>query len=87
MKKKTYVVGKTEHDFGCPVPPGRHVFGHEALVSGSLGGSASRSVASREPEVADFEFAVGIHEEISRLEIPMKHVGGMDVFQAAESLV
>jgi hypothetical protein len=87
MMKEAHVVGETEHDFRRSVPSGRHVFRHEALVAGGLGGSASRGVPSGEPKITDLELAVRIDQEISRLEIPMEDVGRMDIFQAAESLI
>lgn len=75
----TYVVGETQHDFRSAVPTRGHVFRHEALVSSRLGGATTRCVPSRKAKVADLQFAVGIHEEVSRLEITMQHVCGVDI--------
>ena len=76
---QTHVVGEAQHDFRSAVPSGGHVFRHEALVSGRLGGTATRRITSCKAEITDLEFAVGIHEEVSRLEIPMQHVCRVDI--------
>ena len=76
---QTHIVGETQHDFRSAVPSGGHVFRHEALVSGRLGGSTTRRVTSRKAEITDLQFAVGIHEEVSWLEIPMQHVCRVDI--------
>lgn len=56
----TYIVCETQHNFWSAVPSSRDVFRHEALASRCPGGSAPRSVPSRQPKVADLEPRVGI---------------------------
>jgi len=69
------VVGETKHDFRRTVPSGGDIFRHETLVSGSLRGTATRGVSSRESKVTNLELTVGIDQEVSWLEIAMKDVG------------
>ena len=56
-----------------------------------MGASACRTtaggVASCQAKVADLEFAVGIDEKVTRLEVAVKNVGGVDVFETTESLI
>lgn len=85
--KEAHIICKTQHNFRRSVPPGCHVFRHETLVPGSPGGSTSRSVPPRESKITNLEIAVSIDEKISWLEVPMKDIGGMYIFQAAKGLV
>jgi hypothetical protein len=39
----------------------------------------SRLEASREPKVANLQLAIGVDEQISRLEIAMQDIGRVDV--------
>ena len=77
---KTHVIRKAEHDLRCAVPPRRDVLGHETLLLRLV-------EPAREPEIADLELAVRVHEQIARLEIAVQHVGRVDVFETAERLV
>lgn len=43
--------------------------------------------ASCQAKVADFELAVGIHQQIAWLQIAMEDIGGVDVLQTAKDLV
>ena len=76
----THVVRKAKHDLGGTIPPRRNVLGHKALLLGLI-------KPPREPKIANFELAVRIHEQVSRLEIAVEHVGRVDIFQAAQRLV
>jgi len=76
----THIIRKAEHDLGRAVPPRRDVLGHEALLLRLV-------EPAREPEIANLEFAVRVHEQVAGLEIAVQHVGRVDVFQAAERLV
>lgn len=63
-----------QHDFWGAVPSRRHVFRHEPCFSaGWLGGLDG----SRETEIADFEIAVGVEEEVGGFEIAVDDIGGM----------
>ena len=76
---QTHVVGETQHDFRSAIPSSGHVFRHEALVSGRLGGATARYVTSRKTEITDLESAVGIHQEVSRLDVPVQYVCRVDI--------
>ena len=80
MANTTHVIRKAEHDLRRAVPPRRDVLGHEALLLRLI-------EPAREPEIANLEFAVRVHEQVAGLEIAVQHVGRVDVFQAAERLV
>jgi len=76
------VVGETQHNFWRSIPSSGNIFSHEALVGTSLGvGTSPGGVASGETEVADFELAVGINQEVTRLEITMDDVRRMNVLR------
>ena len=76
----THVVRKAEHDLGGAIPPRRDILGHKALLLRLI-------EPTREPKIAYFEFAVRVHEQVSRLEVAVEHVSGVDIFQAAQRLV
>jgi hypothetical protein len=40
-----------------------------------------------EPEIANLELAVCVHEQVARLEVTVEHIGGVDIFQTAQRLV
>lgn len=73
---------EAEHDLRGAVPPRCDVFGHVACVFLWIDGEAAG-----EAEVADLEFAVGIDEQVARLQISVQDVRGVDVLQAAQDLV
>jgi hypothetical protein len=87
MPQKAHVVCKTQHNFGCSVPSSSDVLRHESLATSGLGSTAIRAVASSQTKIADLEFAVGVDEEIPRLEITVENVGGVDVLEPAEGLI
>jgi hypothetical protein len=76
----TYIIRKAKHDLRRAVPPRRDVLGHEALL-------LSLVEPAREPEIANLELAIRVHEQVTRLEIAMQHVGRVNVFQTAECLI
>ena len=85
---RAHVVGETQHDLGGSVPPGGNVFGHETLVRTALcAGTPTRSVPSRKAEVADFELTVRINQEVTRLEVTMNNVSGVNVLETAKGLI
>ena len=71
------VVGGVEQQLRGAVPPCHHVLRHHV----ALGGGA------RQPEVADLEVAVGVQQQVAGLEVPVDHVGGVDVLEPAKDLV
>ena len=84
----THVVSKTQHDLWRSIPPSSNVFSHETLVGTSLGvGPSPRRVSSCETEVADLELTVGVDQEVTRLEVTMNDVGGVNVLETAKGLI
>lgn len=78
MHEVTNVVGEAQHDLWGTIPPGGDVLGHEALVSGSFGRwrlPTRRCVSTGQTKVADFELAIGIDEQVTRLKVTVEHVG------------
>ncbi len=68
---------KREHNFRRAVPSCRDVFGHEAGVVLDVGCGAS------ETEVADFEIAVGVEEEVRGFQVAVQDVGAVHGFEGA----
>ena len=60
-----------EHDLRCSVVSRRDVAGH------------LRVLYTRQAEVADFEVAVFVDEDVGGFEIAVDDAGGVDVFEAA----
>lgn len=73
-----------QHDLGRAVPPGRYVFGHEASLATVRLGRLGRP---REPKVADFDVAVGVQEQVRRLEVAVDHVGRVQRLDRPEGLI
>lgn len=72
------VVAAGEQKLWGPVPPCHDVFGHELLLVGP---------GARQTKVADLEVAVGVDEEVARLQVPVQHVGRVDEAEPPEDLV
>jgi hypothetical protein len=51
------------------------------LVTGVPAGTTTGSEATGETKVTDLELAVSIDEQVSRLEIPMENVGGVNILE------
>ena len=86
----THIICKAEHDLWRTIPPRRDILCHEALVRSVLGGALAVScgaVPTRKPKVTNLELTVRIHEQVTRLEIAVEHVRGVDVLEPAERLV
>ena len=83
----THIICKAQHDFRCPVPPGRDILSHEPLIACRFRCAATRRIPSCQTKVTNFEFAVSIDEQIARLEVAMKNICGVDIFQPTERLV
>jgi len=45
------------------------------------------STAARQPKVADLEVAVGVQEQVGRLQVAVQHVRAVHVLQAPQQLV
>ena len=77
------VVLERQHDLGGSVPARGNVLGHEgaAVLVAALGEAAC------EAKVANLEGAVGVHEQVARLEVAVQHLGRVDVLETAEDLV
>lgn len=85
----TYIVGEAQHDLGCTVPTSSYILGHKTLIGGaaSVGVAATGTVTASKTEITDLELTIGVDEKVTGLEVTMKNIGGMDVLEAAESLV
>ena len=87
-EKFSYVVGETQHDLRSTVPPGGHVFGHEALISPRFNVVIIiRLVPSGQTKITDLQLAISVNEEIAWLEISMDDIGRVDVLESAQSLI
>lgn len=73
-----------QHDLGCTVPPSRNVFRHEPSLSSIR--FCRRDTAS-ESEIADFEVAVCVEEEVGRLQVAVDDICRVESFESAESSV
>jgi hypothetical protein len=71
-----------KHNFRGSVPPCGNVFSHVSCIFFRVDAEASRKT-----EVADFEFAIGVHEQVTGLEIAMQYISAVYVFQPTENLV
>ena len=73
------VVPRIRQEFRGPVPTRHDVLRQRVLVL--------RVHAPREAEVADRQVAVGVHEQVRRLEIAVEHVRAVHPLEPAEDLV
>lgn len=73
---------ETEHDFRCSVPSRCDVFSH---IPGIL--LRVDTEASRQAEIGNLQFAVGVDQQVTRLQVTVQHIGAVDVFQTAQDLV
>ena len=48
--------------------------------------TAQAAPGSREAEVADLQVAVGVEQQVGRLQVAVQHVGAVDVLQAPQQL-
>jgi hypothetical protein len=76
------VVLEAKHDLGRAVPSRRHVLGHVAGILLRV----DRETA-RQAEIADLELAVGVDQQVTRLEVTVQHVRRVDVLEPAQDLV
>lgn len=73
---------EAQHDLRSTVPSGGDVLGH---VTGILLGVDGET--TRQTEITDLQFAVGIHQQVSGFQISVEDVGRVDVLETAEDLV
>lgn len=73
---------EAQHNLGRAVPARRHVLSHVARVLLRV----HRKTTSQS-KIADLELAVGVDEQVARLEVAVQHVGRVDVLQTAQDLV
>jgi hypothetical protein len=73
---------EAQHNLWRTVPSRSHVFGHISSILLRIDGETSSQT-----KIANLELAVGVHKQVSGLEIAMEHIGRVDVFQAAQDLV
>lgn len=80
----TYIVREAQHDLWRAVPSSSDIFGHEALVSGGLGGwcsSASGSVSTSQTKVANLQLAIGVDQQVAGLQVSVQDIGRVDVLR------
>ena len=71
-----------EHNLWSTVPSCSDVFRHVPSIL--LGVDRE---TSREAEIANLQLAIGIDEQVSRLQVTMEDIGRVDVFQSTQNLV
>lgn len=74
-----------QHDLWCAVPPRSDVFRHHADVLATL--CAGRLDATGQAEVAYFQVAVGVDEQVSGLQVTMDDVRAVNGLESAEGLI
>ena len=88
LSRLTHVVRETQHNLRSSVPPSGYILRHETLVSSRAGGVVTAgAVSTSQAKVTDLEFTISVYEEVTRLQIAMKDVCGMDIFETAQSLI
>ena len=73
---------EAKHDLRCSVPTGGHVLCHETNVRLCI---IAKSAC--ESKVANLEFAIGVDQQIARLQVAVKDVGRVDVFEPSADLI
>jgi hypothetical protein len=87
VERATDIVGKAKHNFRGPIPPRGDVFGHEPRVTCDPGSPSARRITSGQTKVTDLEFTVSVDQKITRLQIPVQHIRGVDVLETAQGLI
>lgn len=64
-----------EHNLRCTVVSSRDITGHLGVLNAC------------QTEVADFEIAILINQNVARLQVAVYHAGGVNVFQTTHDLV
>jgi hypothetical protein len=73
---------EAQHDLWRSVPPSGDIFGHVTRILLRVHGKASS-----ETKIADLQFAIGVNEKVTRFQVSMQDIGGVNVLQTAENLV
>jgi hypothetical protein len=73
---------EAQHNLWSTVPSRSHVFSHVSSIF--LGINRETSSKSK---VANLQLAISVDQQIARLQITMKDISRVDVFQSAENLV
>jgi hypothetical protein len=76
------VVLEAEHDLGRAVPPRRDILSHVPSILLRVDREAARQA-----KIANLELAIGIDEQVARLQVAVQHVGRVDILEAAQDLV
>ena len=72
---------RVEHDLGRAIPARRHVLGEKTGVVVVRIGDA------RQAEVAYLQVAVGVEQQVARLEVAMQHICRVNELEAAKYLI
>ena len=71
-----------EHNLGGAIPTGRNVLSHVPSILLWIDAEPSRQA-----EIGNLELAVGVDQQVSRLQVTVQDVCTVDVFQTAQNLV
>ena len=82
-----HIITQIHNKLRGPVPPRCDILRHGPLITSSFRGATARSITPCETKITDFQFTVGVDEEISRFEITVKDVRRVYVLETAKSLV
>ena len=75
-----------QHDLRGAVPPCHHILGQQQRIARLADHLLVAQHAPGKAEVANLEVAVGIDEQVRRLEVAVQDVGRMDVLEDNTSL-
>lgn len=73
---------ETQHDFGSSVPAGGYIFGHVPRIFLWV-----HRETSGQTKITNLQLAIGVDEQISRLQVSMKHVRRVNILETAQNLV
>lgn len=73
---------ETQHNLGGSVPSCSNIFGHISCILLGIYGESSGQT-----EIANFQLAIGVHQQIPRLQIAMENIRRVDIFETAKNLV
>jgi len=73
---------EAQHDLRSTVPSRRDVFCHVSCILFRV-----NRESSGQSKITNLQLAIGVHQQVTRLQITVKNIGRMDVFQSTEDLV
>ena len=73
---------ETQHNLRSTVPSSSNVFRHVPRILLRI-----NRETSCQTKIANLKLAVGVHQKVAGLQVSVEHVGGVNIFQAAEDLV